>query len=240
MEDLTTGADNTAMGWASQLNITTGQRNTSIGANTLVDLTDADDCTAVGMNALNNATGQNNTALGKSAGLNISTGTNNICLGKDAGITGSPGGNQTTGSNAIFLGDENIGEANIQVSWTVASDKRDKTDVEPLKTGLDFINKLDTKKVRSRNLKKYSDDLSVTPNGKHKEDWLDTGFLAQDVEKLEEEYGYKIEDETNLTTTLSSDGGMYGLTYSKFIPSLVKAVQELSTEVEQLKSKIEE
>jgi hypothetical protein len=64
------------------------------------------------------------------------------------------------------------------------------------------------------------------------------GFLAQDVEKLEEEFGYQIENKTNLTTTLSGDGKMYGLTYSKFIPSLVKAIQELSAEVEELKSKM--
>jgi len=33
---------------------------------------------------------------------------------------------------------------------------------------------------------------------------------------------------------------MYGITYSKLIPMLTKAVQELSAEVEELKSKLDE
>jgi hypothetical protein len=75
----------------------------------------------------------------------------------------------------------------------------------------------------------------VTHDGTHKEDWLDIGFKAQDVEKLEAAAGYKIADKTNLTTNLSSDGKQYGIQYSKFIPILVKAIQELSAEVEKLK-----
>ena len=54
------------------------------------------------------------------------------------------------------------------------------------------------------------------------------------VEELEAQYGYKMEDETNLTTHLSEDGKQYGLTYNKFTPMLVKAVQELSAKVEAL------
>ena len=185
-------------------------------------------------------TSHSNACFGYAAGGNITTGQNNVCVGSQSGITGSPGGNVTTGNNGIFLGDENIVEANIQVDWTVASDARDKTDVEPLKTGLNFINKLEPVTYRWDKRSLYSKDQSISPDGTHKEDWLDTGFLAQNVEKLEEEYGYKIEDKTNLTTTLSEDGVMYGLTYSKFIPSLVKAIQELSAEVEELKSNKEE
>ena len=177
--------------------------------------------------------------------MNLTTGDNNIFVGHDSGITGSPGGNVTTGSNEIYLGDENITAANVQVDWTIASDKRDKTDVEPLKTGLAFINKLEPVTYRWDKRSKYIDkddqttDLDeVVTDGTHKEDWLDTGFLAQDVEALEAEYNYKMGAKTNLTTHVSEDGKQYGLTYSKFVPSLVKAVQELSAEVEELKTKL--
>ena len=51
------------------------------------------------------------------------------------------------------LGDENIDQANIQVDWTVASDKRDKTDVKALDLGLDFINDLRTVKYKTRIVK---------------------------------------------------------------------------------------
>ena len=55
---------------------------------------------------------------------------------------------------------------------------------------------------------------------------------------LENAYGYKKEDKTNLTTSLTEDGKQYGIQYSKFVPILVKAVQELSAENEELKTRI--
>jgi len=100
--------------------------------------------------------------------------------------------------------------------------------------GLDFVNKLEPVTYRWDKRSKYSDDQSVVPDGTHKEEQLDMGFLAQDVEKLEEEYGYKADDKTNLTTTLSGDEKMYGLKYSKFVPILVNAIQELSAKVKAL------
>ena len=184
-------------------------------------------------------TGDSNTHIGASAGAEISSGSGNICIGKDSGTTGSPTGGLTGENNIICLGDENITAAHIQVSFTVASDKRDKTDVEPIKMGLDFVNKLEpvTYKWDKRSLyvEKGEDFVDIEPDGTHKEDWLDVGFLAQDVEKLESEYGYNIADKTNLTTTLTGDGNQYGLTYEKFVPMLVKSIQELSAEVEELK-----
>ena len=83
-------------------------------------------------------------------------------------------------------------------------------------------------------------DLNAqSPDGTHKEDWLDVGFKAQAVEALEEAAGYSSDDKTNLTVSLSGDGKQYGIQYSKFVPILVKAVQELSATVETLKSEVE-
>ena len=58
--------------------------------------------------------------------------------------------------------------------------------------------------------------------------------------EIESSYGYEIEDKKNLTTSLSEDGKLYGTRYSKFVPMLVKAVQELSTKVEAQQKEIEE
>jgi len=241
----TTASNNVAIGYDAIRDNTTGASNVAIGVEALANNTTADDNVAVGHSALAaNTTGSTNTAIGNDAGKSNTTGIGNIFLGRDSGITGSPGGNNTTGNFSIFLGDENIGTANIQVDWTVASDKRDKTDVEPLEMGLDFVNKLEPVTYkwdkRSKYAEKGEDFRELITDGTHKEEWLDTGFLAQDVEVLESEYGYNIADKTNLTTTLSDDGNQYGLTYSKFIPMLVKAVQELSAKVIELESKIEE
>ena len=57
---------------------------------------------------------------------------------------------------------------------------------------------------------------------------MDIGFKAQEVEALEKAAGYKISDKTNLTTSLTGDGKQYGIQYAKFVPILVKAIQELT------------
>ena len=102
--------------------------------------------------------------------------------------------------------------------------------------GLSFINKLEPVTYKWDKRVKYKE--GENPDGTHKESWTDVGFLAQDVEKIEAEFGHQIKDETNLTTHMSEDESSYGLTYAKFVPMLVKAVQELSTQVDELKSEL--
>jgi len=238
---ITSGTRNVIIGDLAYKNADTEGSNVAIGPDTITSAVNGgEQNTAVGDSALYSITSSDNcVAVGYNAGSAISSGSNNICIGKDAGVTGSPGGNITTSDNILVLGDDNIGASHIQTDFTVASDKRDKTDVDTIKMGLDFVNKLEPVTYRWDKRSKYSRDLNATPTGEHKENWLDTGFLAQDVEYLEKEYGYKIEDNTNLTTNLSKDGKQYGLTYAKFIPILTKAIQELSEEVKELKTKLE-
>jgi hypothetical protein len=221
-----TGTGNTSLGYVA-LYTATGNNNTAIGALTLDAVT----------------TGVNNSALGYNAGSSLTSGDNCLLLGNEAGMSGSPGGSLTTQDNEIVLGDENITEAHIQVDWTVASDKRDKTDVEPLKPGLDFVKKLEPVTYKWDKRSKYvpngDDFVDVKPDGTHKESWLDSGFLAQDVEALEAEYGHHLDDETNLATSRTDDGKQYGLTYTKFIPILVKAIQEQSVIIDALTARLE-
>ena len=75
---------------------------------------------------------------------------------------------------------------------------------------------------------------AITHDGTHKEDWMDVGFKAQDVVALEESINHSLSDKTNLVSNLSGDGKQYSLQYEKFVPILVKAVQELSAKVEEL------
>ena len=175
----------------------------------------------------------------------MTSGANNLFLGHDAGRTGSPGGSWTTQSNVMVLGDENITNAYIQVDWTVSSDQRDKTDFTALDLGLDFVKDLKPVTYKWDKRSKYGDktaddyDLNAqSPDGTHKEDWLDIGFKAQEVEALEIAAGYKVADKKNLTGSYGSDGKQLGLQYSKFVPILVKAVQELSAKVEELEDKL--
>ena len=232
----TTADDNTAVGYQALVANTTGAANTAVGMIALDANTTGNTNTAIGYGSLGVCTeGFDNTALGVNSGFSVTTGDNNLLLGHDAGRTGSPGGNITTANNTIVLGDENIANAHIQVDWTVASDQRDKTDFTDLDVGLDFVNALKPVTYKWDKRSNYGDK---TPDGTHKEDWLDVGFKAQEVEALEKTVGYKIEDKTNLTTSLTEDGKQYGIQYTKFVPILVKALQELSAKNDSLETSL--
>jgi hypothetical protein len=183
--------------------------------------------------------------MGKNAGNQITSGSNNLALGLDALKVGSPGGAQITDSNAIGLGDENISSCHVQVDWTVASDQRDKTDFTALDLGLDFVKALAPVTYKWDKRSKYGDKtaddydlLDQTPDGTHKEDWLDIGFKAQEVQALEEAAGYTTAAKKNLTVSTTGDGKQMGLQYSKFIPILVKAMQEQNALIETLTARV--
>ena len=236
---VTTAANNTFVGSAAGGSNTSGATNVAVGFQAATAVTTAGGTTAVGSEAGEAiTTGAFNTCVGIVAGSTITTGARNLCLGYDSGTSGSPS-HITTGDNGIVLGNNATASAHIKVDWTVTSDKRDKTDIEPLTMGLNFVNKLEPVTYRWDMRSDYSKDFSITPDGTHKQQKVSGGLLAQDVEKLEREYGYKVEDETAILTDKHNTNGNYGLTYSKFIPVLINAIQELSTQVETLKTKVE-
>ena len=190
-------------------------------------------------------TGSTNTALGYSAGISLTSGDNNLLLGADAGRSGSPGGNLTTHSNNVVLGDENISAFYAQVALTVSSDERDKTDFVDLDLGLDFVKALEPVTYYWDKRSKYGDkdaddyDLdNLTPDGTHKEDWMDVGFKAQAVQTLQNASGYTSAANKNLLVGSSDDGKQLGLKYEKFIPILVKAIQDQDEIIQSLTARI--
>ncbi len=214
-----------------------GEYNVGMGSYTLDALTSGDENTSVGYNSSSGlSTGSSNTCLGSGAGNSLTTGSSNVLIGTNAGTGSSPFGALSDHDNHMVLGHNNITNAGIKVALTVTSDGRDKTDIEPFKMGLDFINELNPVTYRWDMRCNYS---NKTPDGTHKKPELSAGLIAQDVEKLEREYGYKVEDKTSVITYVSRDGD-YSLTYEKFIPVLINAVQELSAQVEELKTKLKE
>jgi hypothetical protein len=227
--------------------VSTANSNTAVGESALRSATSGASNTAIGQNAMGSAvvTGNVNTCVGYYAGANLIGGGGNVFIGRDSGITGSPGGNIQNGDNEVVIGDENIGEAHIQVDWTVASDARDKTDFTALDLGLDFVKALAPVTYKWDKRSKYGDkkaegyDLNAqTPDGTHKEDWLDIGFKAQEVEALEIAAGYNKSSKTNLISSHTGDGKQMGLQYSKFVPILVKAIQEQNALIEALTARI--
>lgn len=238
---------NTAVGHASGQVITDGVQNVFVGINAGAGATTCNNVVAIGISAGGNATltGNNNVMVGNSAGAEITSGVNNICLGQDSGRAGKPGGALITTSNNICLGDSSISGFHAQVSLTVASDERDKTDFKDLDLGLDFVNDLKPYTYKWDKRVNYGDssasdyDFSTqTPDGTHKEDWLDVGFKAQEVEVLEKAKGYDKDKKTNLLISSVDEGKQYGMRYEKFVPILVKAIQDLSAKNDALEARI--
>tara|TARA_Y100001972_G_scaffold16599_1_gene18044 strand:+ start:266 stop:1396 length:1131 start_codon:yes stop_codon:yes gene_type:complete len=238
---------NTAVGFGAGNAITDGVQNVFIGIDSAKNATTCNNVVAIGISAGGNSTltGNNNVLVGNSAGAELTSGVNNIVIGNDAGRSGKPGGVLVTTSNNICLGDSAISGFHCQVSLTVASDERDKTDFKDLDLGLDFVKDLKPYTYKWDKRVNYGDsseegyDFSKqVPDGTHKEDWLDIGFKAQEVEALEKSKGYDKDKKTNLLITSVDDGKQYGMKYEKFVPVLVKAIQELSDKNDALEARI--
>ena len=218
LKDNTTGVNNTAVGEDALRVCTTGQQNTGVGCEALLACTTGIGNTGIGEEAQGSTTtGENNTSLGRHAGYNVTTGDNNLCLGYNAGRSGSPSGEINTHSNLVCIGDNSITNSYIKVDWTVTSDERDKTDIQDITTGLDFVNQL---KPKSFWFRKDRDS-----NVKHGDKRL--GFIAQDILALEGSDPVIIDN--NDSENLKYKG-------EHLVPILVNAIKELSTKVTALEA----
>ena len=191
--------------------------NTTLGCNAGAAITATTCClTAVGKNALCLATGNNNTAIGMNAGCTLTTGANNTLIGFNAAPT------TATVSNEITLGNSSIGTIRAQVTTiTSLSDGRDKKFIRDIPIGLDFIN----------NLRPIEFKWNMRDGGKVDE--VDTGFIAQDLQEIQEELGYTL---PGLVYEANPDRLEAG--YGKLLPVLVKAIQELSEKNDALEARI--
>ena len=228
--DVTTGVRNVIVGGLAGDAITTGSYNTVLGHGALSGEDTLNGNTAIGYNALTvNNGGSFNCAVGYEAGDSMTTGDNNTLLGTQAGDS------LTTGSNNIVIGygaaasavgvdDEiTLGNANNDTlrcaTQTISSlsDKRDKTNIQESPYGLDFIDQLNP----------VTFDWNTRDGSKKGK--KDLGFIAQELDEVDDEY-------TRLV--YKSNPERLEASYGRLVPVLVKAIQELSTEVKELKSKI--
>jgi hypothetical protein len=265
----TTGSDNTAVGFnALRLNTASfnvavgnealysnniGQANTAIGYGALRTLAANSSCTAVGNGSLYSATGDENTAVGSYAGNNVTTGYFNTLIGGDAAVLLTTGNNNTvvgtqtastlttgsnnivlgynaslsssTVSNQVVLGNSSITDLRCQdTTISAPSDIRDKTDVQEIPVGLNFIND-----IRPVNFEWNMRDGGQVGNRQG-------GFIAQEVLAVEQQYNTR-----NWLGMVNDDNpDQLVLAPAKLIPIMVKALQELSEQVETLKTKVAE
>lgn len=241
-DELTTGSYNTFMGHGSAFYHKTGEYNVCLGfqAGRGGSTTTATQLTAVGdRSAYNITTGLRNTMLGTVSGYSVGTGDDNVCIGNAAGY-GQGTGALTTGSNNILigsyslpssatvsneitLGDSNITSlrCNVQTISSL-SDERDKTAIEDLPYGLDFINDMRPVKFTWN---RRDGSYSAKP---------DMGFIAQELREVEMDHG------SGSRTRLVNDSNPSRLEadYVRSYPILVKAVQELSAKCDALEARL--
>ena len=245
----TTGGQNQLFGYHCGKNLTTGKGNTFVGNQIKSDA--GADCTgnynvAVGYyNFVKATSGTQNTVVGTNAGLDITSGDNNLTLGFDAGRSGSPSGTISSGGGIVCLGNNNINDIYCADTSISSSDQRDKTDITEWTHGLDWINKLEPITYRWDKRAWYNTsnvetgEITIgTPDGSKKRPRLHLGFKAQDVLAIEQADGYASKKEDMLLINLNEDDTAYGMKYERLVVVLTKAVQELSAEVDTLKTKV--
>ena len=121
------------------------------------------------------------------------------------------------------MGNSSVSAIRCQVqSISSLSDRRDKKDIEELPVGLEFIN--DLKPV------KFVWDMRDGA----KKGIQEIGFVAQDLDASQ----INADAEDYLNLVLKNNPDKLEASYGKLVPILVKAVQELSAEVNHLKEKL--
>ena len=213
----TTGTYNSFFGMNAGYTNTTGVYNSFFGMRAGYANTEGESNSFFGMNAGSaNTTGDYNSFFGVNAGYTNTTGTNLTCVGYDAQASAVGATNEVTLGN----GSVTTLRCNTQ-NITGLSDRRDKTAIEPIQLGLDFVR--DLKPVRwvwnCRDGSRIGDE--------------DTGFIAQDLDDSQQKFGYEI---PGLVFKPSDD--RWEASSGKLLPVAIKAIQELAEKVELLEDQI--
>ncbi len=248
----TTGSFNTAVGF-SALHNNAQNFNTAIGFQCMGGNATGRLNTAVGNNALlNNIGGNLNTAIGISALISNDIGSQNTAIGANADVSlfAGPLTNATAigfgavcdASNKVRIGNMEVDTIEGQVEFTTPSDGRFKINVQNNVPGLSFIMNLrpvtyQVDRDRMAALMQIPDDKRLKVREVKQSKIIKSGFIAQEVEVAAQKCGY---DFDGLNTPEDEDKGYYGLAYSSFVISLVKAVQEQQSLILDLQQNVQQ
>jgi hypothetical protein len=265
---ISTGIDNISIGSSALEAVATGTDNVAIGTNAAQSVTNASDCVAIGSGAMQKyadiTSGGDIIAIGANSAGTIVEGGNFISIGNNAGYevdSSNPGyffadgimignniklstvergtnsitignGAQVYAQKTIQLGNTSIGNifwsSGTYSTFSTRSDERIKEDIEDanLETCLTDINRLPVKRFKYRDFIKNEGDVHQT------------GFIAQDFEQVFPKAVTKndvVFDDDGETLEIPD---CRNINLSQIIPTLVAAVQELSAQVNDLKTEI--
>lgn len=258
----TTGSGNTALG-ASTFYFGNSSYNTALGSFALDVNVSGDNNTAVGSGALfYNDSGYNNVAVGGATLAYSFFSSNNTYVGNYADKNGNYNNSGAFGygvtissSNQFRIGNSSATSIGGYTNWTNVSDGRIKKNVKENVPGLAFINKLKpvtynldldaADKIIERPEIKLDSKYTGKPDFKNKaftdaveakQKVVYTGFVAQDVEKAAKELNFDFSG----VDAAKNEKDLYGLRYAEFVVPLVKAVQELSQQNDEMRKEIDE
>ena len=175
--------------------------------------------------------GDANVGIGRDAGYNTTEGEYNISMGYQSkpsavdtdneitigkALTGKGAGTGYYGGNSAIYSETN------GTAWNQVSDQRIKKNIEDNNTGLDVI-----KKVKIRNFEyRLPEEIEELPKSDAVDkEGIQVGTIAQELEEIAPEM------------IITHENGRKSVKPDNFTWYLINAVQELSAEVEQLKSK---
>ena len=251
----TTSSYNTAVGYASLAANTTAVSNTAVGWQTLTANTTGSENTSVGVQAGGSqTTGSDNTFMGYHAGfysIPTTTGSSNTIIGTYSHGSGAAvNGEIVIGryvrgiATGYFTFGNGVGSDRVynqytaNATWTRVSDERVKKDISTnTDCGLDFINDLRTVTYKFKAPSELDTSMTEYDSGittpKYSEKMY--GFVAQEVKAALD--AHNITDFAGHHQIEDGEDNMQGISYEMFVMPLVKAIQELSAEIEILKAK---
>jgi trimeric autotransporter adhesin len=226
MEQNNSGINNVAIGMRTMEDNTTGGDNVAVGRLALSDNLEGFNNTSVGTHSLTGSKGNFNTALGSNSGSNLLTGTNCILIGYNSQPSNSSANHQIT------LGNNQITQLRCNVqSITSLSDARDKKNIKELSLGLSFIMKLQPREFNWDKREWYEGNIS---DGSKKETAPTAGFIAQELDKVQ-----NTENAQWLQLVFKDNPEKWEATYGNLLPVMVKAIQELKEENDNMKAENE-
>lgn len=254
---VTSGFSNIGIGSATLYNNTTGTFNTAIGKGSLYNNIGGLANTAIGVEALIlNTSGGANVGIGCWALEANTTGSNNVALGNNSLRYKVDGTDNSNYSNSCGVGYDSRVSASYQVqlggssTTTYAfgsvqdrSDERDKADIRDTVLGLDFINALHPVDFKWDMRDDYhvvdeetGEIVHLEKDGSKKRNRYHHGLIAQEVKAVLDAQGVDFGGYQDHSVNGGSDVRSIG--YAELIGPLIKAVQELSTRVQAMNTKL--
>lgn len=242
--------NNTAVGFACMdgtngANVLTGADNTGVGSSSCRNITSGAENVGIGRDALNSCTtGANNVAVGMAAGDAIVGGTGNIAIGHDSDCDAAGINQIAIGNGVVVAGANNLAAIGNSTnaatldfssggqSWSTTSDVRIKENIQDGDLGLAFINSLRPVKHTAKDPAQWPEEIrpaepsEITPE---QLEAVNDGLIAQEVKAAADALG------TSFSGWEQDANGLNRLQYERFVVPLIKAVQELSAQVEELK-----